>query len=316
MRREIYFAGGCFWGVEKFFSLIDGVSETAVGYANGKTENPTYEEVCKKDTGHAEVVKVVYQGDKLPLSFLLDMFYSIIDPTSLNRQGGDIGPQYRTGIYYVNHEDEPVIRASLTGLEGRYQDPIVVEVMPLLSFYSAEDYHQNYLDKNPSGYCHVPLQAFKRAAAARPYAKKSDAQLKAELTDIQYAVTQQDCTEIPFHNEYNAHFEPGIYVDITTGEPLFVSTDKFDAGCGWPAFSRPINQALLKELPDHSLTERHRVEVRSQTGDSHLGHVFQDGPEELGGLRYCINSAALRFVHKNHMEKEGYGAYLTLLSKG
>ena len=313
MKREIYFAGGCFWGVEKFFSLIDGVLETAVGYANGQTENPSYEDVCKKDTGHAEVVKVVYDGDKLPLTFLLDMFYSIIDPTTLNRQGGDVGTQYRTGIYYTDPTEEAVIRTSLAGLDGRYPDPIVVEVSPLLSFYSAEDYHQNYLDKNPGGYCHVPLSAFKRAAKARPYTQKSDAQLRVELTDTQYAVTQQDCTELPFHNEYNAHFEPGIYVDITTGEPLFVSTDKFDAGCGWPAFSRPINRALIKELPDTSLAERHRVEVRSVTGDSHLGHVFEDGPEELGGLRYCINSAALRFVHKHDMEKEGYGAYLVLL---
>ena len=168
MKREIYFAGGCFWGVEKFFALIDGVLETGVGYANGKTEHPTYEEVCQQDTGHAETVKVVYAADKLPLPFLLDMFYSIIDPTSLNRQGEDVGTQYRTGIYYVNPEDEPVIRNSLADLERRHTAPIVVEVMPLLTYYSAEAYHQNYLDKNPSGYCHIPLQAFKRAAEAKP----------------------------------------------------------------------------------------------------------------------------------------------------
>ena len=168
MKREIYFAGGCFWGVEKFFSLIDGVLETAVGYANGEKVDPTYEEVCKKDTGHAETVQIVYDGSKLPLTFLLDMFYSIIDPTSLNKQGGDTGPQYRTGIYYTDPANEAVARQSLETLQAKYDAPLVVELEPLKKFFSAEEYHQDYLDKNPGGYCHVPIHAFQRARTARP----------------------------------------------------------------------------------------------------------------------------------------------------
>ena len=147
---------------------------------------------------------------------------------------------------------------------------------------------------------------------SRRFAKKSKVALQRELTPLQYAVTQENATERPFDNEYAANFEEGIYVDVTTGEPLFFSTDKFESGCGWPAVSKPIDQALNTEHNDFSLF-RARTEVRSKTGDAHLGHVFPDGPKELGGLRYCINSASLRFIPKADMQREGYEDYLKLL---
>lgn len=318
MNKQIVFAGGCFWGVEKYFSVIQGVTNTSVGYANGNTQNPTYKDVCYNDTGHAEAVRIEYDGKKAPLPFLLGMLYKVIDPTSVNRQGNDVGSQYRTGIYYEDEADLPVIRASLEELQKQYAQPLAIEVQKLEQFYPAEGYHQKYLDKNPGGYCHIPRTAFEEAAKATPdaeapgYKKKSDDDLKKELTGLQYAVTQQNATEPPFKNEFNDHFERGIYVDVTTGEPLFVSADKFESGCGWPAFSRPISPELVAEKRDttHGMI---RTEVRSHAGDAHLGHVFDDGPRASGGLRYCINSAALRFVPEAAMEAEGYGEYLKLL---
>ncbi len=316
MRREIYLAGGCFWGTEKYFSMLPGVLSTQVGYANGNTENPSYEEVCHNGTGHAETVKVEYDDALLGLPFLLERYYDVIDPVSVNRQGGDHGPQYRTGIYYTDEADRPVIRASIAALQEKYAQPIAIEVESLRNFYPAEDYHQKYLDKNPGGYCHIGPAKFEAArgavdTAAR-YPKPPAGELKARLDNLQYAVTQESATEPPFHNRYYAEFNPGIYVDITTGEPLFLSDDKFESGCGWPSFSRPIADALLAQREDNSFGRR-RTEVRSKHGDAHLGHVFPDGPAERGGLRYCINSAALRFIPKEMMEREGYGAYLSLL---
>lgn len=316
MIREIYFAGGCFWGTEKYFDLIAGVVETEVGYANGKTENPTYEEVCKDNTGHAETVKVVYDDQSVGLKFLLEMYYKVIDPTSLNRQGGDTGPQYRTGIYYTREEDLGIINKSILALQDMYEEEIQIEVLPLNNYYMAEEYHQKYLDKNPSGYCHISLGLFAEAKELvdpnGKYRKKSRNELKAILTDEQYEVTQNQGTESPFENAYYDTFKDGIYVDITTGEPLFVSTDKFESGCGWPSFSKPIEKYLVEEKFDGSYGLE-RTEVVSKLSDSHLGHVFLDGPEELGGLRYCINSASLRFVPFENMEEEGYGDYINLI---
>ncbi|MGN9119720.1 peptide-methionine (R)-S-oxide reductase MsrB [Turicibacter bilis] len=144
------------------------------------------------------------------------------------------------------------------------------------------------------------------------YMKPSPEELRMNLTPLQYEVTQNNATEQPFYNEYDQHFEEGIYVDVVSGEPLFLSCDKFNSGCGWPAFSKPISRQMIKEKADWS-HNMHRIEVRSAQADSHLGHVFNDGPIEQGGLRYCINSAALRFISKEEMQAAGYGEYLPLL---
>ncbi|WP_455638652.1 peptide-methionine (R)-S-oxide reductase MsrB [Parabacteroides sp.] len=316
-QREIYFAGGCFWGTEHFMKQIQGVVSTEVGYANGNIQNPTYEQVCSNNTGFAETVKVDYLPESVKLEFLIDLFFKTIDPTSVNRQGGDIGTQYRTGIYYTDKADFPVIQATVAKLAKNYSKPLAIEIKPLSNFYKAEDYHQDYLDKHPNGYCHISPELFDMAKKANPqqtYHKPDDATLRAKLTPEQYAVTQQNATERAFKNEYWNEEREGIYVDITTGEPLFVSTDKFDSGCGWPSFSKPIDNTLIKENTDksHGMI---RTEVRSKTGDAHLGHLFNDGPRAKGGLRYCINSASLRFIPKEKMEAEGYAKYLPLLDK-
>ena len=308
--KQIFLAGGCFWGVEKYLALIPGILETEAGYANGRVPNPTYEDVCTGTTGSAETVRVKYDAGQIGLTEILDLFYLVIDPTSANKQGGDIGEQYRTGVYYENDADQEIISGSLILLGESLDKPVAIELKKLENFYPAEEYHQAYLDKNQGGYCHIAPRHF---AAAKSYASKKTVEiLKTRLTEMQYEVTQRSATEPPFNNEFYNNFEPGIYVDIVDGTPLFVSSDKFESGCGWPSFSRPIDSGALKTLPDNSYG-RKRTEVRSAGADSHLGHVFEDGPEALGGLRYCINSAALRFIPKNTMEAEGYGDLLSLL---
>jgi peptide methionine sulfoxide reductase msrA/msrB len=313
---EIYLAGGCFWGLEKYLASIRGVFSTRVGYANGRTENPSYEEVCYSDTGHAETVQLEYDPGILPLEFLLELYYEVIDPLAVNRQGPDVGAQYRSGIYYIDENDRPVIEASLARLQKHYEEPIAIEVKQLENFCPAEDYHQRYLDKNPGGYCHIGKKNFARAAQAlvspAPYPFPNPGKLRQDLSRVQYEVTQNSATEPPFRNEFWNAFQPGIYVDITTGEPLFSSSDKFQSGCGWPSFSRPIDPDVLREKIDTSHGMR-RTEVRSRAGDAHLGHVFNDGPKELGGLRYCINSASLRFIPREDMERAGYGYLLDLM---
>jgi peptide methionine sulfoxide reductase msrA/msrB len=315
MKKEIYLAGGCFWGTEQYLQNIPGILATEVGYANGNTEHPTYEEVCRHNTGHAETVKVEYEDTVIGLPYILELYYDVINPVSINRQGGDVGSQYRTGIYYTDAKDAPVIEESIKKLQNDYKEKIAIERLPLENYYKAEEYHQKYLDKNPGGYCHIGADKFEKAKKAvdkdKKYAKKTENELKQELSKEQFEVTQNSATEAPFQNEYYNEFREGIYVDITTGEPLFMSADKFDAGCGWPSFSKPIETETIKELLDTSYG-RIRTEVRSSHGDAHLGHVFTDGPKETGGLRYCINSASLRFIPKEKMEEEGYGAYLGL----
>ena len=323
-KQEIYLAGGCFWGTEHFLGLVPGVISTEVGYANSRVPNPSYQEVCTGRTGAAETVKVVYNSDSVSLPFLLSLYYKTIDPTSLNKQGNDRGTQYRTGIYFTNLADSGVVAKSLYELQQSFSRPVQVEYGELVNFYPAEEYHQDYLDKNPGGYCHIDPSLFRLASQAKDttlikanenkhiYSKPSDEELRNRLTPLQYEVTQHNATERPYYNEYNDEYRPGIYVDIVTGEPLFVSTDKFESGCGWPAFSKPISDDLIKEVQDNS-HGMSRIEVRSAHGDSHLGHVFPDGPKEKGGLRYCINSASLRFIPLDKMSEEGYGDYIPLV---
>ena len=311
MEKKIYLAGGCFWGTDHLFSLVDGVVKTAAGYANSKVAYPSYEEVCTGRTGAAETVEVVYDDTKVGLTDLLSIYFRSIDPTTLNRQGNDIGTQYRTGIYYTDPADLPAIEAFVAAVQRRYTEPLAVEVRPLVNFYPAELYHHEYLYKNPQGYCHVDPALFEevRNRKARNLDK---AELRERLTPLQWEVTQNGATERPFINEYDHEFRKGIYVDITDGTPLFVSSRKYNSGCGWPAFSRPIDPSLITEHTDTSFG-RVRTEVRSASSGAHLGHVFPDGPQDDGGMRYCINSASLRFIPAEDMEAEGYGGYLNLV---
>ncbi len=315
--REVVLAGGCFWGVQAFMDRVPGVVSTKVGYANGVTETPTYQAVCRGDTGYAEAVMVRYDISRLPLQKLLEAFFAIIDPTTINRQGGDSGYQYRTGVYLTGptaDQDRFVSKMVFDKQAQKYTKPLAVELEPLKNFYTAEEYHQKYLEKNPGGYCHVDfghLDNISTSDEKRTYVRPPGEELKKRLTDLQYRVTQQSATEPAFSSPLNHKDEPGIYVDIVTGEPLFSSTAKFDSGCGWPAFWEPIDAGVLKKLVDTSLGMT-RIEVRSTAGDSHLGHVFPDGPRDKGGLRYCINGASLRFIPLADLEKEGYGRYLHL----
>ena len=310
----IYLAGGCFWGVEAYMSGIDGVIDAVSGYANGNTETPSYEDVIFRNTGHAETVKVSYDISRILLEEILIYYFAIIDPTSLNKQGNDVGTQYRTGIYYTDPDDRPIIEQRIQDVQKSYSQPVVVEVEPMKNFFPAEEYHQDYLVKNPGGYCHIDLSLAKvYVIRVSGYPKPPIDDIRAKLTDLQFAVTQQNATEPPFDNEYNDNFEDGIYVDIVTGEPLFSSKDKFHSGTGWPSFTQPIASYIVTYHEDSTLGVT-RTEVRSRSGDSHLGHVFEDGPIESGGLRYCINSTALRFIPLADMADEGYEELVNWIS--
>lgn len=304
--NKIYLAGGCFWGTQKFFDQFDGVISTEVGYANGSCESTNYQEVCA-GSGHAEVVKIVYDQRKISLTELLNYYFMVIDPLSLNKQGNDRGIQYRTGIYYTDEEQISEIEKAYKNQEKKLGAKLAVEVETIKNFCPAEEYHQKYLDKNPGGYCHIPTSLFN----LNQKEKESSDELRNRIGDLAYEVTQNSATEHAFSGKYDNFFEKGIYVDIVSGEPLFTSMDKYNSGCGWPAFTKTIEKDAVVENLDlsHGMM---RIEVRSRNADSHLGHVFTDGPIESGGLRYCINSASIRFIPFDELEKEGYGEYITL----
>lgn len=316
--KEIYFAGGCFWGVEEYFSRIPGVYDTISGYANGNIEAPTYQEVCSSTTGFAEAVLVKYDPEIITLRLLTEQFFVIIDPVSVNRQGNDRGSQYRTGIYYTDEKDYLPVRTVMNSVQKGYSQKLAVELKSLKNFYPAENYHQDYLKNNPGGYCHIDFKSLKdlEVRSDGTVGKKiSQSELKSKLTAQQYDVTQNSATEKPFTGEYWDKCSRGLYVDIVTGDPLFTSADKFDSGCGWPSFTKPVSSGAVVEKTDSSYGMK-RVEIRSREGNCHLGHVFDDGPAETGGLRYCINSASLRFVPLEEMEQEGYGEYIPFIKKG
>ena len=311
----IYLAGGCFWGIEALMQSIPGVIDATSGYANGTGKaDANYQAVCTGETGFRETVRVEYDPEQVSLDALLLAYFYVTDPTVENRQGNDIGSQYQTGIYYTNDTAKQTVER-IADLERSRSKAFFVEVRPLVNFYAAEEYHQNYLEKNPGGYCHIPLEKIKLFSQLRidpgDYQKPAAEAIRDKLTAEQYRITQKSGTEQPFANEFWNQFEKGIYVDVVTGEPLFSSSDKFESGCGWPAFSKPIEAPVLVELPDNSYGMR-RTEVRSRSGDSHLGHVFTGDPESPNGVRYCINSASLRFIPYAKMEAEGYGYLLGL----
>lgn len=311
--KTIYLAGGCFWGVEAYMERVYGVADAVSGYANGNTENPTYEEVIR-NSGHAETVKVDYDPSIISLERIIDYYLKVVDPTSVNKQGNDIGIQYRSGIYYTDENEKKSIEERLKKEQEKYSKDIVIEVKKLENFYKAEEYHQDYLKKNPNGYCHIDInKANEVLIDASKYPKPSDAKLKEILTEEQYNITQLNNTETSFSNLYWDNKEKGLYVDVATGEPLFTSTDKYDSGCGWPSFTKPISKEVITYHEDLSYNMV-RTEVRSRSGNSHLGHVFEDGPRDRGGLRFCINSASIRFIPLEEMDNEGYG-YLKYLIK-
>ncbi len=311
------FAGGCFWCMVKPFDEQPGIIKVVSGYTGGHKENPTYKEVCSETTGHYEAVQITFDPEVFPYEKLLELYWPQIDPTDAGGQFADRGDSYRTAIFYHNEHQKELAEESKQQLEasGRFSEPIATQILPAKPFYEAEEYHQGYYKKNKFRYA-----MYRRGSGRDRFIKENwkdfgrDEQLKTTLTPIQYEVTQNDATEPPFRNEFWDHTEDGIYVDIVSGEPLFSSTDKYDAGCGWPSFTKAINKNEVKENMDvsHNMV---RTEVRSKTANSHLGHLFDDGPQDAGGLRYCINSAALRFVPKEDLEKEGYGEYAVLFNK-
>ncbi len=311
------FAGGCFWCMVKPFDEQPGIIKVVSGYTGGHKENPTYKEVCSETTGHYEAVQITFDPEVFPYEKLLELYWPQIDPTDAGGQFADRGDSYRTAIFYHNEHQKELAEESKRQLEasGRFAEPIATQILPAKPFYEAEEYHQGYYKKNKFRYA-----MYRRGSGRDRFIKENwkdfgrDEQLKATLTPIQYEVTQNDATEPPFRNEFWDHTEEGIYVDVVSGEPLFSSTDKYDAGCGWPSFTKAINKDEVKENMDvsHNMV---RTEVRSKTANSHLGHLFDDGPQDAGGLRYCINSAALRFVPKEDLEKEGYGEYAVLFNK-
>ena len=314
--KKAVFAGGCFWCMVKPFDKYDGVSSVIVGYTGGNIENPTYEQVCNMKTGHYEAVEITYDEEKVSYKELLEAFFKSIDPTDDGGQFYDRGDSYKTAIFYQDENQKRIAEDYIKEIDNskRFDNPVVTKILKSEKFYPAEDYHQDYYKKNPFKY-NVYYKGSGRKEFVESAWKKSEEEklaLKDKLTDIQYRVTQLNATEAPYNNEYNDNYEEGIYVDVVDGKPLFSSKDKFNSGCGWPAFSKPINGGYIKEIEDlsHGMI---RTEVRSTNADSHLGHVFNDGPTEFGGLRYCINSASLKFIPKCDMEKEGYGKYLDLI---
>jgi len=342
------FAGGCFWCVEAGFEQIPGVVEAVSGYSGGIEKNPNYQQVASGATGHTEAVQVYYDPQVITYEGLLQALWRMMDPTDVDGQFVDRGKQYRPAIFFHNAEQKRSAEASIQALQnsGRYDKPVALEVTPLKSFYDAEEYHQDYYKKNPIRYKYYTFNSGRYQfidkvwgkdrvidyAQYRPktseaadtgqrggfdqqaFKTPSDEQLRKKLTSTQYKVTQQDATEPSFDNKYWDEKRVGIYVDVVSGEPLFLSTDKYKSGTGWPSFVRPISSNAVVEREDRSWYGGVRTEIRSALADSHSGHVFKDGPKPTG-LRYCMNSASLRFILKADMDEAGYGQYVDLVKK-
>lgn len=308
------FAGGCFWCMVEPFDTRPGVKSIISGYTGGDVENPTYEQVCTNTTGHVEAVQIEFDPALMSYEQLVETFWQQIDPTDPGGQFNDRGESYQTAIFYHNEEQRKIAEKSKQDLEssGRFSKPIVTPILPAKTFYPAEDYHQDYYKKQSFRY-----RLYKKGSGREDFIEKNwrpnidKSNLKEKLTPMQYHVTQENGTERPFQNEYWDNEKDGIYIDIVSGNVLFSSEDQYDAHCGWPSFTKPVDQYQVKSKSDtsHGMV---RTEVRSRQSNSHLGHVFEDGPQDKGGLRYCMNSAAMHFIPKEEMEEKGYGKYLYL----
>lgn len=307
MNKTAVFAGGCFWCMEPPYAKIPGVIKVMPGYTGGHTENPTYEQVCAGVTGHYEAVEVTYDPETVSFEQLLEVFWRQIDPTDAFGQFADRGRQYQAAIFYQDDAEKRVAEDSKRRIQRLFEKEVCTQILPASVFYPAEGGHCEYYKKNPGHYSRYKAGSGREAYINSVWSKEA---LKKRLSPLQYSVTQENGTEPPFRNDYWDNHEPGLYVDVISGEPLFTSLDKFDSGCGWPSFTKPVDERRVDEEEDlsHGMI---RTEVRTKGSDAHLGHVFPDGPGP-SGLRYCINSASLRFISLADLEKKGYGEYKEL----